>query len=147
MREELMLDVVDARLGARAGRRSERASIAIRIRGVIQAGHERTEAAALDRLAGRERERSHRAAVKAAEKGDDVLPSRRIARELEARLDRLGAGVAEKRSDTALDRRDRRELLRQPHLRLVVEVGPRHVQEFLRLLGDRLYDRGMRVAG
>ena len=85
--------------------------------------------------------------MKASEEGDDVLPSRRIARELEARLDRLGAGVAEKRSDAALDRRDGRELLRQPHLRLVVEVGPRHVQELLRLIGDRFHDRGMRVAG
>ena len=38
-------------------------------------------------------------------------------------------------------------LLRQPHLRLVVEVGARHVQELLRLLDDRLHHVGMRVPG
>ena len=46
-----------------------------------------------------------------------------------------------------VDRRDRRQLLGEPHLRLVVEVGARHVQELLRLLGDRRDDVGMRVAG
>ena len=71
----------------------------------------------------------------------------RVARQLDARFDRFGAGVAEERSHAAVDRRDRRELLGQPHLRLVVEVGARHVQELLRLLGDRRDDVGMRVAG
>ena len=37
-----------------------------------------------------------------------------------------------------VDRHDRRELLGQPHLWLVVEVRPRHVDELLRLLGDGL---------
>ena len=68
--------------------------------------------------------------------------SGRVPRQLDARLDRFGAGVAEERSHAAVDRRDRRELLREPHLRLVVEVGARHVQELLRLLGDRADDSG-----
>ena len=59
---------------------------------------QRTEAAPLDRLARRQRERAHRAAVKRAEERDDVLPSGRVARQLEARFDRFGAGVAEERS-------------------------------------------------
>ena len=37
------------------------------------------------------------------------------------------------------------DLLGEPHLRLVVEVGPRHVQELLRLLDDGGDDLGMRV--
>ncbi len=65
-----------------------------------------------------------------------------------ARLDRFGAGVAEERLGAPPgDRRDRRELLRQAHLRLVVEVGARHVEEALRLIGDRAHDVGMGVAG
>ena len=88
-----------------------------------------------------------RAAVKPAEERDDVLPAGRVARQLEARLDRLGPGIAEERSHAALDRDDRRELLGESHLRLVVEVGPRHVQELLRLIGDRLDDVRVRVAG
>ena len=35
------------------------------------------------------------------------------------------------------ERRQRRHLLAQLHLRLVVEVGARHVQELLRLVDDR----------
>ena len=44
-----------------------------------------------------------------------------------------------------MDWRDRRQLLRELHLRLVVEVGARHVQELLRLLGDRFHDGRVRV--
>ena len=50
-------------------------------------------------------------------------------------------------STPPVDRRDRGQLLGQPHLRLVVEVGARHVQELLRLLGDGADDVGVRVAG
>ena len=41
----------------------------------------------------------------------------------------------------------RREFLGEPDLRLVVEVRPRHVDELLRLLGDRLDDIRVRHAG
>ena len=47
----------------------------------------------------------------------------------------------------AAERRDRVELLAEPHLRLVVEVRARHVQELLRLIDDGGDDVGMRVAG
>ena len=47
----------------------------------------------------------------------------------------------------AAERRDRVDLLAEPHLRLVVEVRARHVQELLRLIDDGGDDVGMRVAG
>ena len=37
-------------------------------------------------------------------------------------------------------RGNRRQLLAEPHLGLVVEVGPRHVEELLRLIDDGLDD-------
>ena len=48
----------------------------------------------------------------------------------------FGAGVGEKRPRSAVDRHHRREFLRQPDLHVVIEVGARHVQEALRLIGD-----------
>jgi hypothetical protein len=77
-----------------------------------------------------------------------MMPCRFVVpRQLDGRLGRLGARVGEERPDVPLDRHDPRERLGQPDLRLVVEVGPRHVQELLRLVGDRLDHVGMRVAG
>ena len=88
-----------------------------------------------------------RSAVERAEERDDALPLREVARQLDRRLGRLGSGVGEERPHVAVDRRDRRQLFREPHLRLVVEVRPRHVDELLRLIGDRLDDVRMRHAG
>ena len=70
-----------------------------------------------------------------------------IARQLDGRLGRLGARVAEERPHPAFDRHERRQFLREAHLRLVVEVRPRHVDELRRLVGDGLDDLGMRDAG
>ncbi len=58
----------------------------------------------------------------------------------------FGSGIAEERLHTALDRDDRRDLLSQPHLQLVVEVGTRHVKEPAGLVGNRLDDLRMRMA-
>ena len=82
-----------------------------------------------------------------AEKRDDVVALRVVLRQLDRRLDGLGARVAEERPHRPVDRRDLRHLLGQLHLRLVVEVGARHVQVALRLIDDGLHDVGMRVAG
>ncbi len=147
MREQLMFDVVDADGGARLRRRSEWRTVAIRKRRVIHAGQHRAEPAALNRLARRERQRSHRASMKAAEKRDHVVAAGRVARELQACFDRFSAGVAEKRTHAPAHRRDRGELLGQTHLCLVIEIGSRHVQELRRLFGNRFHDRGMRMSG
>ena len=56
-------------------------------------------------------------------------PPGRMPRQLDGGFDRLGAGVAEERPRAAVERRDRRDFLREPHLRLVVEIGARHVDE------------------
>ena len=143
--EELLGDERQALRGTRVGAAVE--AIGIRVRRVVHARHERPEAAPLDRLAGGQRQRAQRSAVKRAEERDDPLPLRVIARQLDRRLGRLGAGVGEERADVAVDRRDRGERLGQPDLRLVVEVRPRHVDELLRLIGDRAHDVGMRDAG
>ena len=145
--EQLLLDEVETLGRARLRRRADRTAVAVRIRRVIRAGHERREALALRHLARRQRQRSHRPAVERAEERDDVVPLRVVLRQLERRLVRLGARVAEERPVRPRHRRNRRQLLRQPHLRLVVEVGARHVQELLRLLDDGLHDLGVRVAG
>ncbi len=105
--EQLILEIVEAFGGAVIRRETERTAVAIGVRRVIHAGHQRPEAAPLDRLARGERQRAHRAAVEAAEERDNVLPARGISRQLQARFDRLGAGVAEKRSRAALGRRRR----------------------------------------
>ena len=145
MKEEPLLQEVQAR--GRRRRRAERRTIDVRVGGVIDARHQRAESAPLARLARRERQRAERAAVEPAQKRDDVGPLRRVARELEARLDRFRAGVAEERPHAAVDGSHRGDLLGEPHLRLVVEVGAGHVQKLLRLIGDRLHDRRMGVAG
>ena len=104
--EELVLDVVEALRRARLRRRAERAAIAVRVRRVIDARHHRAEAAPLDRLARRQRQRAHACGRETPPRNAMMfVPPGRVARQLEARLDRLGAGVAEERSHAALDRR------------------------------------------
>ena len=147
MQKNLILDEVEAFSGAVVRRQADRAAVAVGVRRMIDAGHHRAEALALNRLARRQRQRAQRPAVKAAEKRDDVVAPGRVAGELDARLDRFGPGVAEKRAHAAVDRRDGREVLGELHLRLVIEVGARHVQKPLRLLGDRPHDVGMGMAG
>src|SRR5262245_29180821 len=127
MGEELVLDVVGARRCASLRYRSKRRTIPIRVRRVIDTRQHRPEAATLDRLTRRQRQRPHGPSVEAAEERDDVLSPGGITRELQARLDRLGPRVAEERADATRDWRKRSELLRETDLRLVVEVGPRHV--------------------
>ena len=73
MHEDLVLEEVEALRLARLGLQSDRAAIAVAVRRVEGAGLHRTEAAALDRLARRQRQRAERAAVEAAEKRDHAV--------------------------------------------------------------------------
>ena len=98
VREELIFDVGEA-LGR--GRVGACGAIRVRIRRVEHARHERAEAAALDRLACRERQRPHRTAVEGAQERDDALPPRVVAGQLDRRFRRLGARVGEERADVA----------------------------------------------
>ena len=76
-----------------------------------------------------------------------LVPLRCTTGELDARLDGLGARVAEEAALVAAHRRDLGQLLGEPHLRLVVEVRARHVEEALRLVDDGLHDLRVGVPG
>src|SRR5688500_5433692 len=147
MDEQLMFEKVEALGLARFRFQADRASIAVAVRGMEGARLHRPEAAALNRLARRQRERAERAAVKAAQKRDHAVALRDVARELDCRFNRFGAGVRKERSLVTAERRQLVERLGEAHLRLVIEIGSRHVQEFLRLIDDGGDDLGMRVAG
>ena len=86
-------------------------------------------------------------AVERAQEGDDVRSMRRVAGQLDRRLDDLGAGVAEIGPGAALDRRE----LGQPAADLgvdrQVEVARAEVDQLGGLLLDRRDDLRMRVAG
>ena len=143
--EDLLADERERRFSAGVGAAVE--PIGVRIRRVIDARHQRPESAALHRLARRERQRPERATVERSEERDDPRPLGVIARQLHGRLGRFGARVAEERPHLAFNRDERRHFLREPHLRLVVEIGPRHVDELRRLIGNGLDDVGVRDAG
>src|ERR1041385_6439401 len=98
MHEQLLFDELETLGRARLRSMADRAAVAIRVRGVIRAGDEGTEAATLRQLARGQRERAHRAAVKRSEKRDDVVTLRLELRELQRRLVGLRAGVREERA-------------------------------------------------
>jgi hypothetical protein len=75
--------------------------------------------------------------VEAAEKGDDAVTLGVIARQLDGRLDRFGSRVREERSLCSAKGRNRLHCLPKTHLRLVIKVRARHVQELLCLVNDR----------
>ena len=69
----------------------------VAVRRVIHAGQQRPEAPPVLRLARRQRQRPERAPVEAAAERDDSRPPRVVARQLDRRLDRLGARVGQER--------------------------------------------------
>ena len=109
--------------------------------------HHRHEAAAVDRLAARERHGPEGPPVKRAPEGDDVLPAGLVPGELEGGLDGLGPGVGEEHPVAARHRRQLGQPLGQHDLLVVVEIGARHVQEPGGLLLNRPDHVRMRVAG
>ena len=103
--------------------------------------HERLKGLAV-RLVARERERSHRAPVKAAlEREHPASPGHGEARELHRGFDRLGAAVAE---EDARHPGELREALGEKSLRRVVEEI-RDVEKAVRLLAERLHEARMPV--
>src|SRR5215203_952817 len=147
MDQDLVLQEVKAFRLARLRLQSNGASIAIAIWRMERAGLHWAEAAPLDRLTGRQRQRAERAAVEAAEKRDHPVTPGGVSSQLDRGFDRLRSRVREERSLVAGERRDLVELLTQANLWLVVEVRPRHVQELLRLIDDGRDDVGMGMAG
>src|SRR6266487_273794 len=92
----------------------------------------------------RRAERPHRPPVEASHRRDDLRAARRRARELEGRLDRLGAGVAQE-DPLQIRGRDGEELLDERLLRGRAERRA-DMDQVSRLRGDRLDDRGVAVA-
>ena len=110
-------------------------------------GHQRREAAALPRIRCRQRERAHRASMKRAIKSDQMLPPRVIPGQLNSALNGFGAGVSVIEFVRPAHGSNRRKAFRQVVQLLVVEIGPRHVDQFGGLFLNRRDDRGMTVAG
>ena len=65
------------------------------VRHVRDARQQRSKTPPLCRLAGCQRQRAQRPAMKTTQKGDEPVPPRVVARQLQRRLHRLGAGVSE----------------------------------------------------
>jgi hypothetical protein len=124
----------------------EQGAIGIGVRHVRHAGHRRGEALLLRVLAGGERQRPHRASVESAEEADEARAPGDIARQLDRRLDRLGAGLAQEAHRRLAHGCDARQAFAEPdHLLVPVVAGD--MQE---LFGGALHrpdDLRMRVAG
>ena len=82
--------------GLRVVRFRQRARQRVRIRSDVHLGEERTVAAPVLRLRGRERGRTDRAPVESAAEDDDRLPACRLTGELDRPFHRFGAAVSEK---------------------------------------------------
>ena len=111
------------------------------------AGNQRRKSALLLRLRAGQRQRAHGAAVKGAQKGDDVLAAGVVARQFEGAFDGLGAGVAVEKLVRSGHGRDGREPVSQIGHRLAVEVGSGDVQQFSGLLLDCGDHFGVAMAG
>ena len=94
------------------------------------AGEERAETFALNGAAGGERERAHRAAMKSAMEGDELVALGVIFHQLNGRFDRFGAGISEVDALRCFAGRDRGELLGKFDEIRIIEIRARHVDQF-----------------
>src|SRR5262245_7363427 len=83
--------------------------------------------------------------MKRAVKSNNMLSFGVIARQLDGRFDRLGAGFGEKDFFLRGSRSDSTEFFCQVDHRLVVIIAAANVQKLVRLLFDSLYHSRMRV--
>ena len=134
-----VLDVVERgeALGRGAGRHLHVAAVSV-VR-VQDAGEQRPEPGAVARLGRGERDRPIGPAVERPVERDQVLPPGGPARQLDARLHRLGPRVGEERTRGALHGRDRIEALGELGVDREEEVGRGVVDQLRRLLLDRLH--------
>jgi hypothetical protein len=99
-------------------------------------GHGR-EALLLRALTSCESERTHRAAMKTAEKTDEARPSTDITREFQRAFHSFGAGLAEKTEDRFAHRRQRIHFFADRDLTFVTKIR-RNMQEFIGSIFDCL---------
>jgi len=83
--------------------------------------------------------------VKCSQEGQGPIPAGVPPRQLEGGLDRFGPAVGEEDALRVRSGRQSRQLLGQPNLGCIVEIGPRHVDQPPALPLDGRHDPGMRV--
>ena len=120
--------------------------IAVRVGRVVDGAGQRLEGAAVDVLGGRQGHRLGGPAVVAVAEGEDRRPPGRDARQLDRRLDGLGAGVGQERLPRTAGQ-DVLEPLVEPQPGLVVQDVLLAVEQLRGLGGDRRRDPRMGVAG
>ena len=124
-----------------------RTAMAVTVGNMMDVREERSEVGPMRGAACRERERTHSATVEGAQKGNHVLAFRRVAGELDGRLDRFGARVGEKDLLLGGSGSQTAELLHQIRHGLIVKIAPAKMEKLPRLLLDGRHDLGMRMAG
>src|SRR5205823_9931967 len=113
---------------------------------VVDVRYQGRKAAAVYQLGAGQRHGPVSAAVERPEERQRARAAGVPAGQFQPRLQRFGTAIGE---EDALGRhagRDLRQALGQVDLRLVVEVGPRHVDQLARLVLDRPGDLRMAVA-
>ena len=140
---ELGLPVARAGIGrvGAAGR-----PVAVRVGRVVHGARQRLERGPIDVLGRGQGHRLGGPAVVAVPEGHDRRAARRHARELDRRLDRLGARVRQERLPGPTGQHGPQPVV-QPQARFVVEDVLLAVQQFRGLGLDRGDDPRMRVAG
>ena len=122
--------------------------VEVAVERVVHAREHRPEVRAVLRFRCRQRDASHRASVERLEHADQVLTAGGEARELDRRLNRLGARVRQERSSRAAA--ERRHLI-QPFTYLRIgreeEVARRVMEQLGRLTVDGVNHRRVAVSG
>src|SRR5262245_39207010 len=84
--------------------------------------------------------------MKRAEEGDHARTPRVNSRQLQCRLDRFGTAIGEKHSFRRWTGRGLSQALRKIDLRLIVKIGPGHVDKFGSLILNGSDNFGMTMA-
>jgi hypothetical protein len=121
--------------------------VTIGVRDMTDSRHQRTIVFPLNGFAGRQRQSAHGTAVKCPEEGDIELAPAVPPGQLESGFHRLGTRIAEVDLLILFAGGQGGQLYREIDLRGVVEIRPRHVQEQIGLILDRLDNPGVAVPG
>ncbi len=122
-----------------------RAAVCVGKWNMLHAAKERPKILALRILGSRQRERAKRAAVKASVEGDQLVPLRRITRQLDRAFDRFRSGVAEEHFLVFFARHSRHQPLRQLRQVMVIKIRAGNMNEFGRLPLNRFDHCGVAV--
>ena len=129
-----------------AGFGNQHRAVGIGVRHVNYTGHPRVIIGAIAGLAGRERQRAHRAPVKGAQEGDEKLAFGIVLGHFERGLDAFRTGIGQENHAWLFKRSNIVEALGQAYPEFMVIVS-RDVKKLLGLLLNCLDHFGMAVAG